>query len=154
MSVSVPLTFPSPRLCFSVVTSLSRFRVLAGRYRCRRPGHAEMSRETLEAVLTSGVVMTVPLLLAALGELFAEWAGVINIGVEGMMLVGALGGVVGAFHGHSPWLGLLAGGACGVALAALVALVVVIRGARQGGAGGGGGGCSSSWGRVGPSGKT
>ena len=51
-----------------------------------------MSRETLEAVLTSGVVMAVPLLLAALGELFAERAGVINVGVEGMMLGGALAG--------------------------------------------------------------
>src|SRR5712692_7641099 len=90
-----------------------------------------MTREALEAVLTSGVVMTVPLLLAALGELFAECAGVINIGVEGMMLVGALGGVVGAFHGHSPWLGLLAGVAAGVAFAGLFALIVVGRGADQ-----------------------
>jgi ABC-type uncharacterized transport system permease subunit len=90
-----------------------------------------MNREALEAVLTSGVVMAVPLLLAALGELFAECAGVINIGVEGMMLVGALAGVAGAFYGHSPWLGLLAGVASSVALAALFAVVAVGRGADQ-----------------------
>lgn len=90
-----------------------------------------MNREALEAVLTSGAVMAVPLLLAALGELFAEGAGVINIGVEGMMLVGALAGVAGAFYGRSPWLGLLAGIAAGVALAALFAVMTVSRGADQ-----------------------
>ena len=90
-----------------------------------------MSRDTLEAVLTSGVVMAVPLLLAALGELFAERAGVINFGVEGMMLGGALAGAAAAFYGHTPWLGLLAGVAGGVALAALFAAVTVSRGADQ-----------------------
>src|SRR5438477_10652860 len=90
-----------------------------------------MSREAIAAVLSSGVVMAVPLLLAALGELVAERAGVINVGLEGMMLVGALAGVAGAFFGRSPWLGLLAGVAGSVALAALFALVAVTRGADQ-----------------------
>src|SRR2546426_12196107 len=90
-----------------------------------------MSREAWEAVLTSGVVMAVPLLLAALGELFAERAGVINVGLEGMMLVGALAGVAGAFFGHSVWLGVLTGVASGVAMAALFAGVTVSRGADQ-----------------------
>ena len=90
-----------------------------------------MTREALETVLTSGVVMAVPLLLAALGELFAERAGVINVGLEGMMLVGALAGVAGAFFSHSAWVGVLAGVASGAAMAALFALVAVSRGADQ-----------------------
>src|SRR5437764_176084 len=49
-----------------------------------------MTEAAWAAVLTSGVVMMVPLLLAGLGELFVERSGVINVGLEGMMLVGAL----------------------------------------------------------------
>jgi ABC-type uncharacterized transport system permease subunit len=53
------------------------------------------------------------------------------VGLEGMMLVGALAGVAGAFFGRSPWLGLLAGVLGSVAMAALFALVTVSRGADQ-----------------------
>jgi ABC-type uncharacterized transport system permease subunit len=87
--------------------------------------------DALETVLTSAVIMAIPLLLAALGELFAERAGVINVGLEGMMLAGALAGVAGAFFGRSPWLGVLAGVAAGVLMAALFAGVTVSRGADQ-----------------------
>jgi ABC-type uncharacterized transport system permease subunit len=90
-----------------------------------------MSSEALGAVLSSGVVMAVPLLLAAIGELFAERAGIINVGVEGMMLVGALAGVTGAYYGRSPWMGLLAGAAGGLTMAALFAAVTISRGADQ-----------------------
>jgi ABC-type uncharacterized transport system permease subunit len=90
-----------------------------------------MNPEALAAVLSSGVVMMVPLLLAALGELFAERSGVINVGLEGMMLVGALAGVVGAFFGRSPWVGVLCGALGGTAMGLLFALVAVSRGADQ-----------------------
>src|SRR5262249_53551390 len=92
---------------------------------------ALMSPEALSAILASGVAMAIPLLLAAPGELFAERAGVINVGLEGMMLVGALAGVAGAFFGRSPWLGLLAGILGSTIMAALFALVAVTRGADQ-----------------------
>lgn len=90
-----------------------------------------MSAEAVSAVLTSGVVMMVPLLLAALGELYAERAGVINVGLEGMMLVGALAGVVGAFFAGSPWIGAVSGAAGGLVMGALFAVVVVTRAADQ-----------------------
>jgi ABC-type uncharacterized transport system permease subunit len=90
-----------------------------------------VSTEALAAVLTSGIVMMVPLLLAALGELFAERAGVINVGLEGMMLVGALAGVVGASLARSPAVGVLSGAAAGLLLAALFAGVTITRGADQ-----------------------
>src|SRR5436309_6640350 len=90
-----------------------------------------MTPEALAAILTSGVGMMVPLLFAALGELFAERSGVINVGLEGMMLVGALAGVVGAYFGHSPWVGVLCGTLGGTAMAGLFAAVAVSRGADQ-----------------------
>ena len=90
-----------------------------------------MTREALSAIVTSGVAMAVPLMLAALGELVVERAGVINVGLEGMMLVGALSGVAGAFFGHSPWVGLVAGITGSVGMAALFALTTVTRGADQ-----------------------
>ncbi|GAA5170682.1 MULTISPECIES: ABC transporter permease [Amycolatopsis] len=51
--------------------------------------------------------LALPILLAALGGLWAERAGVINIGLEGMMILGTWGAAWGAYHG-GPWLGLLA----------------------------------------------
>lgn len=90
-----------------------------------------MTTEALAAVLSSGVAMMVPLLLAALGELYAERAGVINVGLEGMMLVGALAGVVGAFFAASPWVGIVSGTAGGLLMGALFALIVVTRAADQ-----------------------
>lgn len=56
---------------------------------------------------SAALLLSVPIVLAALGGLFAERAGVVNIGLEGMMILGAwAGGFIGAKHG--PWLGLLA----------------------------------------------
>jgi len=46
----------------------------------------------LATVITSGIVAGVPLLYASLGEILAEQSGVLNVGLEGMMLVGALAG--------------------------------------------------------------
>jgi ABC-type uncharacterized transport system ATPase subunit/ABC-type uncharacterized transport system permease subunit len=58
-------------------------------------------------VVASLIAMT-PLLLAALGGLFNELAGVLNLALEAMMLCGALAAYMGALAGHSPWIGLLA----------------------------------------------
>ena len=48
-------------------------------------------------------------MLTALGETISERAGVLNLGLEGMMLVGAYAGFIGAYYGHSAWLGFLLG---------------------------------------------
>lgn len=82
-------------------------------------------------LLEAGVALAAPLLLAALGEIMAEKSGVINVGIEGMVLAGALAGFAGSFATHSPWLGALAAAGAGVALAALLALLAVRYGADQ-----------------------
>ena len=56
-----------------------------------------------------------PLLLASLGEIVSERAGVLNLGVEGMMLVGALTGFATTVWTGSPWLGVLVGAGAGAA---------------------------------------
>lgn len=75
------------------------------------------------AVFTSAVVAGTPILLAALGELITERAGILNLGVEGMMLVGAVSGFMAAIVTGDKWIGLLAamlaGGLMGLIHAAL-----------------------------------
>lgn len=83
------------------------------------------------ALASSTVTMAVPLLLAALGELIAERAGVINIGLEGMMLAGAFAAMTAAYFGGSAGLGIAAGVLTGVLLGGLLAFFVVGRGANQ-----------------------
>ena len=85
----------------------------------------------LIGLLFTGVRLAVPLLLAALGETLAEKAGVINVGMEGMMLAGALAAFAAAFAGHSPWAGAGAALLAGAALAALFAALTVGLGADQ-----------------------
>jgi len=73
----------------------------------------------------------VPLLFAALGELVAERAGVINLGVEGMMILGALSAFVVADLSGSPWLGVLAAAAVGAAAAFFHAFFAITLRANQ-----------------------
>ncbi len=77
----------------------------------------------LEAIILSAITASVPLLLAASGELVVERAGVLNLGIEGMMIVGAACGFAGAYLTGSTFIGALFGIAGGVALSAVFALV-------------------------------
>ena len=83
------------------------------------------------ALASSAVTMAVPLLLAALGELIAERAGVINIGLEGLMLMGAFAALVAAMFSGSTVLGVGAALLVGALLGAGFAFFVVARGASQ-----------------------
>src|SRR4051794_6713955 len=76
-------------------------------------------------LLATAVRLATPILLAALGELVAERAGVLNIGLEGMMLSGALGAFLGSQLTGNPWIGVVAGAAAGCALALLFAYLTV-----------------------------
>lgn len=70
------------------------------------------------AFLTAAVRMAVPLIYATLGEVFLERAGILNIGMEGVMLSGAFFSFVGAFYGGNIIIGLICGmlGGCLVSL--------------------------------------
>jgi len=85
----------------------------------------------LTSLLQSTVTMAVPLLLAALGELVAERGGIINVGLEGMILTGAFVSLVVTNASGSPSLGLIAAWSAGMLLAALFAYVVVVHSANQ-----------------------
>ena len=71
--------------------------------------------------LSASVRLSIPIMLAALGGMFAERSGVLNIGLEGMMLLGCFVGFIVTFFSGQIWLGVLAalvaGAGCGVLLA-------------------------------------
>jgi simple sugar transport system permease protein len=81
--------------------------------------------EFIEAILLTVVAASTPLLLAASGELVVERAGVLNLGVEGMMIVGAACGFAGAFASGSIVIGALCGIAGGVALSLVFAALTL-----------------------------
>ncbi|MFW6076790.1 MAG: ABC transporter permease [Hyphomicrobiales bacterium] len=85
----------------------------------------------LEAVILTIITAATPLLLAALGELVSERSGVLNLGVEGMMVMGAVCGFGAAFVTGSPWLGVLAAIAAGMGLALLFAVLTLTLVANQ-----------------------
>lgn len=85
----------------------------------------------LLSLLRATVKMAVPLMSASIGEIFAERAGIINIGLEGMMLTGAFGGMLGTYFSGSPWAGLLIGILSGVALSGFFSLATIRLGADQ-----------------------
>jgi len=83
------------------------------------------------AVFAAAVRAGTPVLLATLGEIFAERSGVLNLGVEGMMLVGALAGFVTTVRTGNPWLGVLAAAAVGGLLSLVHAVLCVTLRANQ-----------------------
>lgn len=74
----------------------------------------------------SALALAAPLLLAALGELTGQKSGVLNIGLEGMMLCGAWAGAAASFLAHNAGVGLLAAAGTGMAVAALFATLVLV----------------------------
>lgn len=88
-----------------------------------------------EAILLTIVTASTPLLIAAIGELVAERAGVLNLGVEGMMAMGAACGFAAAIAFDSTLAGVAAGILAGAAMAALFALAVLGLAANQVGSG-------------------
>ena len=79
----------------------------------------------LIALLSASIRLSVPILLAALGGMYSERAGVVNIGLEGLMLIGAFAGVVGSYFSGSCWIGALVAILSGILIAILFALITV-----------------------------
>ena len=79
----------------------------------------------LGLLINATLIATPPLLFAALGSCFSERSGVVNIGIEGMMTVGAFtGAVVGLFSGNG-WFAFLCGGLAGALMPTIHAIVCI-----------------------------
>lgn len=81
----------------------------------------------IAATLSAGT----PLAIAGLGLLINEKVGVLNLGAEGMMLVGAIAGFAAAFESGNSWVGFVAGALAGMALSALFGWLVIWLGTNQ-----------------------
>jgi len=83
------------------------------------------------AVMASAILSGTSLLYATLGELVGERAGIVNLGLEGLMLIGASTGFAGAALSGSPYLGVAAGALASLAANLLFGYVVITRHANQ-----------------------
>ena len=87
--------------------------------------------EQVAGLLVLTLAAGTPLVFAALGELVTEKAGVLNLGVEGMMLVGAVAAFAVAATTKNPWLGVLAGMAAGAMVSQVFAVITLSLMANQ-----------------------
>jgi simple sugar transport system permease protein len=86
--------------------------------------------EILDQILQVGFFAAVirvatPLLLATLGEMFTERGGVLNLGIESIMLLGAMAGFTTAYFTGELWLGIAVAAAAGVGFGLLMGLLTV-----------------------------
>ena len=81
--------------------------------------------------ITITFMYAAPLILTALGGVVSERSGVINIGLEGMMVIGAFAGAAAGYYSASPWIGFLAAGLAGGLLALLHAVASITFKANQ-----------------------
>ncbi len=91
-----------------------------------------LSVTVLVGVLTSAIRLATPYLYAAVGESFAQLSGVLNLGVEGIMLMGAYVGFFIGMNSQNLWLGLLAAAVAGGLMGLLMAVISVTLKAEQG----------------------
>lgn len=87
--------------------------------------------DNLGVIIYATLLFTPPLLFAALGSCFSEVSGVVNIGIEGMMVAGAFTGCAVAYSTGNPWIGFFCGGLAGALFAYLHAIATVKLGADQ-----------------------
>jgi simple sugar transport system permease protein len=86
----------------------------------------------LVGMLTSGIRLATPYLYATIGETFSQLSGVLNLGLEGMMLMGAYAGFFVTVRTGEPWMGLLAAILVGGLMGLMMAVISVTLKAEQG----------------------
>ncbi len=93
-----------------------------------------LNQSFLISMLTTSVVLAVPILIAVLGEIITECSGTMNLGLEGIMAVGAASGFMASYYiqnqggplvAWSPWLGLLTGLLVGILMGLLMGFLVI-----------------------------
>lgn len=87
--------------------------------------------EIITSILTRTVVAGTPLLLGTLGEVICERGGILNLGVEGMMSIGAVTGFIVTFTTGNPWFGMIAAILMGALISSLHAFVTISLRANQ-----------------------
>jgi simple sugar transport system permease protein len=90
-----------------------------------------MDTSLIASVVAATLVAGTPLIIAAIGELVTERAGVLNLGAEGMMAVGAVAGFAAAHGGANPWLAAGIGMVAGAAMALLFGYLALTMQANQ-----------------------
>ncbi len=83
-------------------------------------------------ILASGIRLATPYLYAAIGETFGQRSGVLNLGVDGQMLLGAFAGFYLTYHTGNPWLGLLLAILVGAVMGLVMGFITVTLHAEQG----------------------
>ena len=81
--------------------------------------------QNLGLLINAALIATPPLLLAALGSCFSERSGVVNIGIEGMMTVGAVTGAIAALVTHNGILAFIIGGIAGGVFGLIHAIICI-----------------------------
>ena len=84
-----------------------------------------MSADMLVSFFSSAIVACIPILFAALGEVFTERSGVMNLGLEGTMLMGAVAGYVAVVQTGSLWLGVFFALVAGLLMGLLFGVLVI-----------------------------
>lgn len=85
----------------------------------------------ITGLLAATVRMATPLIFATMGEILSERAGVLNLGIEGIMLIGAMSGFVTTLYTSSLWLGVLVAALVGLFFGLMMAVLVVYLGLSQ-----------------------
>ncbi|MGO8695549.1 MAG: ABC transporter permease [Rectinemataceae bacterium] len=91
-----------------------------------------ISLDVISGIIHTMIGLATPFLYAAIGETFAQTSGVVNLGVDGIMLLSAFAAFYVALMSGSLWLGLLAAALVGLAMGLLMSLVSVTLKAEQG----------------------
>jgi ABC-type uncharacterized transport system permease subunit len=91
-----------------------------------------LSLAALVGILTSAIRLATPYLYASIGESFGQLSGVVNLGVDGIMLVGAYVALLVALFTGSLWLGMLAAAIVGLLMGLLMSVISVTLKAEQG----------------------
>jgi general nucleoside transport system permease protein len=90
-----------------------------------------MSATTVASILAITLALTPSVLYATFGEIVGQRAGIVNLGIEGVMLVGASVGFAVAVVSGNSYVGLLAGGGAGIGFNMIMAAMVIGRGTNQ-----------------------